>query len=67
MAILLIVMLGVGFFSGLKVSRAAMVNTADDYLTTHAFYDFRLISTLGFTEEDVEKTADRSERSEERR
>ena len=61
MAILLIVMLGVGFFSGLKVSRAAMVNTADDYLTTHAFYDFRLISTLGFTEEDVEKTAARSD------
>lgn len=61
MAILLIVMLGVGFFSGLKLSRAAMVNTGDEYLTEHSFYDFRLISTLGFTEEDVEKTADRSE------
>ncbi len=31
-AILAIVALGVGFFSGLKVTREAMVTTADDYL-----------------------------------
>lgn len=55
MAILLIVALSVGFFSGLKITRDAMTNTGDIFLTEHNFYDFRLISTLGFTNEDVEK------------
>lgn len=53
LAILAIVALGVGFFSGLKVCRKAMLITGDDYLSEHAFYDYRLLSTLGFTEEDV--------------
>lgn len=53
-ALLLIVMLSVGFFAGLKVTKAAMANTCQDYLTEQHFYDFRLFSTLGFSEEDVE-------------
>ena len=54
LAILLIVMLSVGFFSGLKITRDAMANTGGDYLTEQHFYDYRLISTLGFTEDDVQ-------------
>lgn len=50
MAILLIVALGVGFFAGLKVTHAVMINTADAYLTGLHFYDFCLVSTLGFDE-----------------
>lgn len=57
LAILLIVMLSVGFFAGLKVTRDAMVNTADEYLSEQNFYDFKLLSTLGFTDEDVEHFA----------
>ena len=54
LAILLIVMLSVGFFSGLKITRDAMAKTGGDYLTEQHFYDYRLISTLGFTEDDVQ-------------
>lgn len=53
-AIILIIALGVGFFTGLRVTKTAMVQTADIYLSQHNFYDFRLISTLGFTQEDVD-------------
>lgn len=51
MAILLIIALGVGFFAGLKVTDKAMVYTADTYLDTLHFYDYRLVSTLGFDED----------------
>ena len=53
MALLLIVMLSVGFFAGLKITKNAMWNTCEDYLIKQHFYDFRLISTLGFSEDDV--------------
>lgn len=57
MALLSIVALSAGFFAGLKLTKNAMVNTADIYLSDHHFYDFRLISTLGITEEDVKEFA----------
>lgn len=55
MALLLIVALSVGFFAGLKITKDAMANTCGDYLTEQCFYDYRLLSTLGFSEADVEK------------
>lgn len=54
MALLLIVALSAGFFAGLKISRDAMSNTCQNYLEQQCFYDFRLLSTLGFSEADVE-------------
>ena len=54
LAILAIVALGVGFFAGLKSAMPAMVSTADEYLREQRMYDFRLLSTLGFTREDEE-------------
>lgn len=53
LAILAIVALGVGFFSGIKVTREAMVKTADDYLSNHEFFDYKVVSTLGFEKKDV--------------
>lgn len=53
MAILAIVALGVGFFAGLKVTKAAMLKTTGNYLKKQSFYDYRLLSTLGFTQEEV--------------
>ena len=53
-AILAIIALGVGFFSGLRVMRRAMVRTGDDYLHRQRFYDFRLLSTMGFTQRDAD-------------
>ena len=56
-AILAIIALGVGFFSGLRVMRQAMVRTGDEYLRRQKFYDFRLLSTMGFTQKDVDAIA----------
>ena len=53
-AILAIIALGVGFFSGLKITRTAMVKNLDTYVSDQRMYDFRLLSTLGLTKEDVE-------------
>jgi putative ABC transport system permease protein len=57
LAILAIVALGVGFFSGVKVSRSAMVETGDRYVQAHHLFDFRLLSTLGLTRQDVDAFA----------
>lgn len=54
MAILAIVMLGVGLFTGLKATTPAMIATESSYLANQNFFDFRLLSTVGFTEESVE-------------
>ena len=53
MAILAIVMLGVGLFAGLKATTPAMIATESDYLKEQNFFDFRLLSTVGFEEEQV--------------
>lgn len=53
-AILAIVALGVGFFSGLSVAKDAMIKTANEYINNEAaMYDFRFLTTIGFTEEDI--------------
>lgn len=54
MAIFAIVALGVGFFAGLKVTRAGMTATVGQYLEKYAFYDYRLLSTVGFGQEEVD-------------
>ena len=54
LAILAIVGLGVGFFAGLRTCQPSMMSTGRDYLDRQQLYDFRLLSTLGFTQEDVE-------------
>ena len=53
LAILAIIALGVGFFVGLRVTEKSMLKTADGYLSDLRLYDYRLVSTLGFTDEDV--------------
>ena len=54
LAIFAIVTLGIGFFAGLKITKPAMVDTEDEYLLEKNFFDYRLLSTIGFTEDDVE-------------
>jgi len=57
MAILLIIALGVGFYSGLKIAYESMVYSADDYYKDNNFYDYQLLSTIGFDEDSVERLA----------
>lgn len=52
-AILSIIALGVGFYSGLTITTDAMLETTKQYLEEHTFFDYRLLSTLGFEEEDL--------------
>ena len=55
MAIFAIVMLGVGLFAGLKATTPAMIATENTYLYRQNFFDFRLLSTIGFEPEDAGK------------
>ena len=61
LAILAIVMLGVGLFAGLKMTKPAMIATENTYLQRQNFFDFRLLSTIGFTDDDVEKLSQMGE------
>lgn len=53
-SILLIVLLGVGFFAGIKATSPDMKLTLDEYFDEKNVYDVQVISTLGITEEDIE-------------
>ena len=52
-AIIAIIALGVGFFAGLRVTKTAMVKTADTNVNDHGLFDYRLVSTVGYDEDDV--------------
>ena len=51
-AIMAIIALGVGFFAGVKNTKGSMMETLDKYVQDQNMYDYRLISTYGFTEDD---------------
>ena len=55
MAIFAIIALGAGLFVGLRMSKPDFIETYDRYLHETNFYNFRLVSTLGLTEEDVDE------------
>lgn len=52
-AILSIIALGVGFFTGVRGTTPAMKHTVNQFLQDKQFYDYRLISTLGWEEDNV--------------
>ncbi len=54
-AIMAIIALGVGFFSGIKVTKPAMIASAASFYADTNFYDYKLLSTYGFNQEEVEK------------
>lgn len=53
MAIFAIIALGAGLFMGLRMSRPDFIETFDRYTKTYNFYDLRLVSTLGLTDDDL--------------
>ena len=57
-SILIIIALGVGFFVGIKCASPSMLKTADNYFETHDLMDFKLQSTVGFDDEDLQAIAD---------
>lgn len=53
LSILLIVLLGVGFFAGMQAASPDMKDTVDKYFDNQNMMDIEVISTLGLTEEDI--------------
>lgn len=54
LAILAIIALGSGFLVGLRSTKGDMMATAQTYLDKQALFDFRVLNTYGYTQEDVE-------------
>lgn len=57
MAILAIIALGVGFFSGVRITTPTMVHNMNGFLQEGQLYDYRLLSTIGWEKSDVEDLA----------
>ena len=53
-SIMMIIALGVGFFAGVKSTSPSMEQMAVDYYSNTNLMDFRLVSTIGFDDGDVE-------------
>ena len=53
-SILLMALLGVGFFAGLRASSPDMVDSIDTYYKNQNVYDIEVMSTLGLTDADIE-------------
>lgn len=53
LSILVITVLGVAVFAGLRASGPAMRSTASQYFDQLNFMDIRLVSTLGFNDNDI--------------
>ncbi|MBR6837251.1 MAG: ABC transporter permease, partial [Oscillospiraceae bacterium] len=53
-AIMAIIALGVGFFTGVRITTPAMTDTINRFLEEQQFYDYRLLSAVGWQEEDID-------------
>lgn len=53
-SIFAIVAIGTAFFAGIKASAPNMKYTADQYYDNYNMMDIRLLSTMGFVDEDIE-------------
>ena len=54
LSLIFIVMLGSAFFSGIREAATDMIKTMDEYYDETALMDYKIISTMGLTEGDVE-------------
>lgn len=53
-----IVFIGVAFFAGVKASAPDMKYTADNYYDDNNLMDIKILSNVGFTDDDVDKIQD---------
>ena len=52
-SILLIVLLGVGFYAGLSITELVMTDSVERYFSDNKLYDVELMSGYGFSEDDI--------------
>src|SRR5690625_2669261 len=53
LSILVLILLGVGFFVGLQATGPNMLNTVDDYFDQQKLYDIHVQSTMGFEDNEI--------------
>lgn len=56
-SIMAIIALGTGFFCGIKATSPSMIEMADNYFERTQLLDYRIISTVGFDDEDADALA----------
>lgn len=56
-SIMAIIALGVGFFTGIKATSPSMYHLAESYYSEKKLMDFRLVSTTGFSSDDISAIA----------
>ena len=56
-SILIIVMIGVGFYAGIQASAPDMLAVADEYYSDQRLMDYKIVSTMGLTKDDVSALA----------
>ena len=52
-SLIFIVALGSAFFAGVRETSSDMIRTVDNYYDTYSLMDYRIVSTMGLTEDDV--------------
>ena len=55
LAIMAIIALGVGFYSGLRLTKPSMVKKAQDYFDENKFYDIKVMTNIGIGEEEIKE------------
>ena len=53
LSLILIVILGTSFFAGVRETASDMIKTLDNYYDDTNLYDFKIVSTLGLTNDDI--------------
>ena len=61
LSLLLISMLGVGFFAGVKATTPDMQKTIDTYFDKENLFDIKVVSTLGLTADEVKAISEIAE------
>ena len=53
LSLILIVILGTSFFAGVRETASDMIKTLDNYYDETNLYDFKIVSTMGLTDDDI--------------
>lgn len=61
LSLFIIIMVGVGFYAGIQATTPDMVAVVDRYYADHHFMDFKIVSTMGLTDGDVDALKDLSD------
>ena len=58
LSLILIVILGTSFFAGVRETASDMIKTLDNYYDETNLYDFKIVSTMGLTDDDIKSLED---------